>query len=289
MTAPSRSAQAFRARMLERRAEVNRDALLVDAADAWRKAGEPDRAITLLTEVSERHDDDSLEATEARVDLGDIACLQHRLNDAVGWYERVLDGRSRGELLEVVVGGDHVALLTLCALCGRLRARAGLGLPPDTLDRVAHQAMEIADFTDLEDEDFPDDVVADAADDGPDTSSPGPYVLPIWRAEALGEARERWPGVDLPASIERHRHDVERSARLLTRDGSRVLLVPVDPERLTVFLKIAELPMTSRAVHAYAHAQHRHGAAEPWPPGRNKECWCGSRRKYKRCCGRSLP
>jgi hypothetical protein len=28
-------------------------------------------------------------------------------------------------------------------------------------------------------------------------------------------------------------------------------------------------------------------AAAPisWPPGRNDECWCGSERKYKRCCG----
>lgn len=23
----------------------------------------------------------------------------------------------------------------------------------------------------------------------------------------------------------------------------------------------------------------------PWPPGRNQQCWCGSGRKYKKCCG----
>ena len=23
----------------------------------------------------------------------------------------------------------------------------------------------------------------------------------------------------------------------------------------------------------------------PWPPGRNEPCWCGSGRKYKKCCG----
>jgi hypothetical protein len=22
-----------------------------------------------------------------------------------------------------------------------------------------------------------------------------------------------------------------------------------------------------------------------WPPGRNEPCWCGSGRKYKKCCG----
>ena len=25
--------------------------------------------------------------------------------------------------------------------------------------------------------------------------------------------------------------------------------------------------------------------AEPWPPQRNEPCWCGSHRKYKKCCG----
>lgn len=24
-----------------------------------------------------------------------------------------------------------------------------------------------------------------------------------------------------------------------------------------------------------------------WPPGRNAPCWCGSGRKYKKCCGAS--
>ncbi|WP_200834412.1 SEC-C metal-binding domain-containing protein [Amycolatopsis alkalitolerans] len=27
------------------------------------------------------------------------------------------------------------------------------------------------------------------------------------------------------------------------------------------------------------------GDGIPWPPGRNEPCWCGSERKYKKCCG----
>jgi tetratricopeptide (TPR) repeat protein len=40
-----------------------------------------------------------------------------------------------------------------------------------------------------------------------------------------------------------------------------------------------------------AHARATYAAALPvehlvaWPPGRNDACWCGSGRKYKRCCG----
>jgi tetratricopeptide (TPR) repeat protein len=31
------------------------------------------------------------------------------------------------------------------------------------------------------------------------------------------------------------------------------------------------------------------GKTIPWPPSRNDPCWCGSQRKYKRCCGPAPP
>jgi tetratricopeptide (TPR) repeat protein len=44
-----------------------------------------------------------------------------------------------------------------------------------------------------------------------------------------------------------------------------------------------EDPEEARAVYA-AHRM-RDGGAISWPPGRNEPCWCGSGRKYKKCCG----
>jgi tetratricopeptide (TPR) repeat protein len=44
-----------------------------------------------------------------------------------------------------------------------------------------------------------------------------------------------------------------------------------------------EDPEEARA--AYAAHRMSDGAVIPWPPGRNEPCWCGSGRKYKRCCG----
>jgi tetratricopeptide (TPR) repeat protein len=44
-----------------------------------------------------------------------------------------------------------------------------------------------------------------------------------------------------------------------------------------------EDPEEARA--AYAAHRMRNGEAIPWPPGRNESCWCGSGRKYKKCCG----
>lgn len=44
-----------------------------------------------------------------------------------------------------------------------------------------------------------------------------------------------------------------------------------------------EDPEEARA--AYAMHLTGDGAVVPWPPGRNEPCWCGSGRKYKKCCG----
>ena len=44
-----------------------------------------------------------------------------------------------------------------------------------------------------------------------------------------------------------------------------------------------EDPEEARA--AYAAHLTRDGEVIAWPPGRNEPCWCGSGRKYKKCCG----
>jgi len=36
---------------------------------------------------------------------------------------------------------------------------------------------------------------------------------------------------------------------------------------------------------AYAAERMTDGEVIQWPPGRNQPCWCGSGRKYKKCCG----
>jgi hypothetical protein len=46
-----------------------------------------------------------------------------------------------------------------------------------------------------------------------------------------------------------------------------------------------EDPEEARA--AYAVHRMTEGDAIAWPPGRNEPCWCGSGRKYKKCCGQA--
>lgn len=44
-----------------------------------------------------------------------------------------------------------------------------------------------------------------------------------------------------------------------------------------------EDPEEARA--QYGADRYRLGGGIDWPPGRNESCWCGSARKYKKCCG----
>ena len=39
----------------------------------------------------------------------------------------------------------------------------------------------------------------------------------------------------------------------------------------------------------YAAQRLLDGDVLAWPPGRNQACWCGSQRKYKKCCGPAGP
>ena len=45
-----------------------------------------------------------------------------------------------------------------------------------------------------------------------------------------------------------------------------------------------EDPGQLRAQYA-AYLAQQTSLTIPWPPGRNERCWCGSDRKYKKCCG----
>ena len=46
-------------------------------------------------------------------------------------------------------------------------------------------------------------------------------------------------------------------------------------------------PEQSDTRASYASELVERGVVNPWPPERNKACWCGSERKYKKCCLRA--
>lgn len=69
--------------------------------------------------------------------------------------------------------------------------------------------------------------------------------------------------------------------------GTRLIMVPISVGGLIGFCADnGDLnPGGGQARAEYAAALIKQGHGMAWPPGRNEECWCGSRRKYKACCG----
>jgi hypothetical protein len=137
-----------------------------------------------------------------------------------------------------------------------------------------------------------------ALDLGVDPAPPTPWRLPEpvdvlavgwFPPGALEDAVQRWP--ELAARV--GTRDYATYARVVqgtlidvAREHARhPVLVPLDPEDLPTMADEAGLEVTdwrTRAALAANLAEAGQGLA--WPPGRNDPCWCGSGRKYKKCC-----
>jgi hypothetical protein len=84
-----------------------------------------------------------------------------------------------------------------------------------------------------------------------------------------------------------HRRQVERTLQELSEKGVPHLAVgPATLAGLEAHAdSITASPDTSDTRSAYAAELARTGRTTDWPPPRNGPCWCGSDRKYKKCCG----
>lgn len=68
--------------------------------------------------------------------------------------------------------------------------------------------------------------------------------------------------------------------------GASACLVPIDVEGLLAYAqREGKDPASRRTRLAYSDSLAGMGRDIPWPPERNARCWCGSGRKYKKCCG----
>jgi len=108
----------------------------------------------------------------------------------------------------------------------------------------------------------------------------GEYEAAVTRWPSLAED---WAGVPHADYCQR----MDGHIKWMRRHG--VMVCAVAPIVMDDFVAwchdCGEDPEHARA--AYAAEQLRVGHAIGWPPGRNEPCWCGSERKYKKCCGRA--
>jgi hypothetical protein len=153
----------------------------------------------------------------------------------------------------------------------RHRLRRDLDRPHDTLDDLADQLLDAMHGT-LDRDGLEYEWTA---------------VL-FWPRAEFDRLLERWPilAESYGRSWDEHRTTVQRGLVLWSESGRTGLaLLAGSADELADYCGRNDGDPTDAQVRqSYAQhlGDHRDGAA--WPPGRNEACWCGSTRKYKKCC-----
>ncbi|GAA2111341.1 SEC-C domain-containing protein [Actinomadura alba] len=308
--AERRRRQALKqAESLERDAAAypdEREEILLEAAAQWSLAGEDQRALDIYDDLAAtashedaqwatasqidvlaklgRHED--VEAEIARLKRADVHSgpasivaefleAQGRLEDALTWFNIACRDLPPGQDEEIT----ETALIVRSELQGRARVRKALGLPPDALDQqVTEGHAELVRTLDR---------AAPSSAAGQPVNAGSFFVREdVKRAFAEDLVHVDAPGDDDVASYFRR---VEKGWRATTGElgtaGLRILPITVDD----VLKYGAEQGRDPRDQQTRAdHLQDRIAEGAPtlaWPPERNAACWCGSDRKYKKCCG----
>lgn len=117
-----------------------------------------------------------------------------------------------------------------------------------------------------------------------------------WLTEADDRvARDRWAewvdGLNDDAPFDERRARMERRLREVRSGGDGPLVVvTIDPDRYAMWCEERGYePADRRSRGSYIEVERESGGGQRWPPARNEPCWCGSERKYKRCCGALSP
>jgi tetratricopeptide (TPR) repeat protein len=285
-----------------------RGEILLEAAEQRELAGQVDQAVALLREVLTLGGKDAEFAhvslaelyfkqgadSEARESLRALeemepastgpAALVGELLEERGEYEAALHWFDRAvETLDVEAiakpgAGPSIAAMPLF---GRQRCRAKLGLPADEVDRAADIAeANRREFADLLDR------AAAATKDVPLSQAAVVQML-VWQRAEQQLAAQRWPDV-FTADVVGNHGDIEEHLReISTRQNiTKITLMLGSADGFAEYLRATGGDPAEESVRlAYAEQARKQGRVISWPPGRNQPCWCGSARKYKKCCG----
>ena len=174
-----------------------------------------------------------------------------------------------GQALQMALHGGSDGETLRQILQERGEALRQAGLEPGAIDELARRAL------------------ARAAAQGVDT----PVASPYFPAEEFAKAVEAWPGFAEDWRADGHAayaHELDQRLRAVSGQAPRhPVIVPLTVEEVTASAVAHGVDADwaeARARAAYELAQE--GRAVAWPPGRNDPCWCGSGKKYKKCCGR---
>ncbi|MGW0632240.1 SEC-C metal-binding domain-containing protein, partial [Streptomyces sp. NPDC002758] len=111
----------------------------------------------------------------------------------------------------------------------------------------------------------------------------------FWPEPEFTQLLGKWPHLadDYGTEHHEHIHQVEEILQRLSEQGEVHLGIAqgsvTDNETFTRDEGLSPQDGDTRAEYAADLAAR--GRARAWPPPRNSPCWCGSDRKYKKCCG----
>jgi hypothetical protein len=211
------------------------------------------RAATMLRALG-------IDATAHAVDLGtDRYLVSDRRRDVIARRDRLEAGRDAADQ------GVHL-------------------LGPDTIDPDSpHPGRDAADG--VEDADARWSAVAQPGERSPEIVTAVGWFPRDQFAQALErwpELAERWDADDYASYVrdmQGHLLDIARAA------GRGPQLAPLDIDALEAYAeRHGADPGAPETRAAFAADAARRGDTVPWPPRRNDPCWCGSARKYKKCC-----
>ncbi|MFV2196928.1 SEC-C domain-containing protein [Nocardiopsis sp. LOL_012] len=169
---------------------------------------------------------------------------------------------------DLVAGLDPLGLIPLLS---RARLRGALGHAPDAHDEAALSAdgrqATLRDELDLLDEQL----------HGPAGTDGGTAALVV--LDPSSHARARAEGRVPEQSAADYYLAAERRLRTWPGERPAVVLAGLD--------EVADLLGDEDGLARWARDTAPEGSPRrrPWPPERNRPCWCGSERKYKKCCG----
>lgn len=127
------------------------------------------------------------------------------------------------------------------------------------------------------------------ADDRPTPATLRSVCVLYWPPEEFAQLLTRRPKAEEAYGDDHagHRRQVERTLRDLWDEGApRLAVGHATVSGLEAFARGGGgSPDTPATRSAYGAELARGGQSADWPPPRNGPCWCGSERKYKKCCG----
>lgn len=296
---------------------------LLDAAHQRAFDGDHERALELFSEVQDRSGeqahaahagiaeqlftlgrsaeaDEQLAALRHALDAApepdldvyaDVAVMldeQQRSEDAIAWCEAGLAHPSQpadsGE--EGILPSSRARMLML-----RSELRADQGLEPDALDEQAEEEDKRSRQAARQLFEALAEAMPEQRADRPDDGAAYNAVILHWPEPEFTAVRTRWP-----ETTTLYGEDYAHYCGLLQREAqghsdngaARTVMVHGTLDDYDAYArrtgKNPAQRQTRRDYGQWCAASHpEHTLA--WPPPRNGPCWCGSDRKYKKCCG----